>query len=283
MSNNLKNIINKSCPELTNFIDNLRKIGNCIEAIAKPYLLALQKIVETPEFKAFIESLKLTQVLYKAEDKYWIIDDIDLLKILGTANEEDYSQKITEYYSKNNYENISKLLDSWKRIECISERLPIVEDCYKVMQALDENKIINNTVIPALLAQITGITEDLHALVPKEDKEELKKELTKNDNSPTNGEVTTEYLWRLERKKEVFFCYNAIFNAVMKNTKNKDVFAQEELEKYNKYRNKILHGDIAFINYGTDENLIRTWLELNILITVYSIYKNYKHKEPDDE
>ena len=90
-------------------------------------------------------------------------------------------------------------------------------------------------------------------------------------------------MWQQERKREVFDCYNVIFNAVMKNTKNTEFFSQEDLEKYNKYRNKILHGDKQFLNYGTDENLVRSWLELNILIKVYSFYKNYETKELENE
>jgi hypothetical protein len=37
------------------------------------------------------------------------------------------------------------------------------------------------------------------------------------------------------------------------------------------------------LNYGTDENLVRSWLELNILIKVYSIYKDFNTKELENE
>lgn len=283
ISNNLKELIKEACPELVNFCDNTKIIVTAINKILTPYVEALQKIIESPEFIQFIEGLQLALVLYKAEEKYWVIDDYKLLEILKPLKEEDYSNTITNYYVKDNYRNISTLINEWGNNTNISDRMPIINSCYRAMTTTNDKPVINTVVIPALLAQITGLTEDLHELVPTSDRKQLEKELSTKGHSPSKGEITTEYLWRQERKREVFDCYTVIFEAVMKNTQKVKNFSKEDLEKYNKYRNKILHGDKQFLNYGTDENLIRCWLELNTLIKVYSIYKNYKAKEFDNE
>lgn len=281
--NLVKNNIKEYYPELYSMYNGLKVIAQAIESVVKPYVIQLQKIVETPEFKAFITKLNLIHTLYKVEDKFWIIEDGELLNILSTLKEDEYSNQITEYYSRNNYEKISDFITEWEKTNSINERLPIIIDCFEAMRTISNKKLINNIIIPTLLAQITGVTESLHSLVPKEKRDELKKELTKNGNTPSDGEITTEYLWHQEHKREVFECYKVIFEAVMKNTKKIENFTEEDLEKYNKYRNKILHGDVQFLNYGTDENLIRTWLELNIVIKVYSIYKDYKPRVFDNE
>ena len=283
LSNNLKKTIKEVSPELYQGIEIFQVMSMAMHHFAQITKKALQNLANSPEFKKFIEDCKCQIVINKAEEQYWVIDDQVLIKQLQGYSEDKYSEIITNYYTKNKYENIEKLFNNWQGIDCISERIKIFENCIKTMKVLSDKDLINTVIIPTLLAQTTGITEDLHELVPNETQKQLKNELTNNGKTPSKGEITTEYLWQQERKREVFDCYNVIFNAVMKNTKNTEFFSQEDLEKYNKYRNKILHGDKQFLNYGTDENLVRSWLELNILIKVYSFYKNYETKELENE
>ena len=283
LSQALRSAIKESNPEIIELFDKLRPVCQAIQLVAQAVCQTVKDIVETPEFQQFINGLKNVQTYYKAEDMYWVIDDEALLKILGDLPSEEYSNTITGYYTKDNYANIEKLLDKWRNITYITDRITIFEDCYKAMQVMTDKRVINNTVIPTLTAQITGLAEDLHKLVPTDKHDTIKQELTRNGKSPSEAEITVEYLWRQEQKREVFDCYNVIFKAVMKNTRKIENFTEDDLEKYNKYRNKILHGDKQFLNYGTDENLIRSWLELHTLIKVYSIYKDYKTKELDNE
>lgn len=288
MSNNLlshilKSLIKETNPEVVEFLNNFNLICQALQKLAYIANEKIRKVVETPEFQQFINGLKIMQTYYEVEDKYWVIDDKTLLKILSNIPSEEYSNQITEYYTKDNYGNIEKLLNKWRNITYIADRMIIFEDCYNAMQTITDKRMINNTVIPTLTAQISGLTEDLCALVPRTECDTLKQELTIGGKTPSKGEITVEYLWRQEQKSEVLDCYNVIFNAVMKNTKNIEHFSKEDLEKYNKYRNKILHGDKQFLNYGTDENLVRSWLELNILIKVYSIYKDFNTKELENE
>lgn len=283
LSNNIKKTIKEVSPELYQGVEALKVISKAMHHFAQITKKALQNLANSPEFKQFIEDCKTQIVINRAEERYWVIDDEFLIKQLQGYSEDNYSEIITNYYTKNKYENIEKLFNNWQGIDCISERIKIFENCIKTMKVLADKDLINTVIIPTLLAQTTGITEDLHELVPNETQKQLKNELTNNGKTPSKGDITTEYLWQQERKREVFDCYNVIFNAVMKNTKNTEFFSQEDLEKYNKYRNKILHGDKQFLNYGTDENLVRSWLELNILIKVYSFYKNYETKELENE
>lgn len=283
LSNNIKKTIKEVSPELYQGVETLKVISNVMHHFAQRTQKALQNLANSPEFKQFIEDCKTQIVINRAEERYWVIDDEFLIKQLQGYSEDKYSEIITNYYSRNNYENIEKLFNSWQDIDCISERMKIFENCIKTMKALSDKDLINTIIIPTLLAQTTGITEDLHNLTPTNARNIIKQELTKEGNTPSKGEVTTEYLWRQERNKELADCYTVIFEAVMKNTDKKAVFTEEDLKKYNKYRNKILHGDKQFLNYGTDENLVRSWLELNILIKVYSFYKNYETKELENE
>lgn len=54
--------------------------------------------------------------------------------------------------------------------------------------------------------------------------------------------------------------------------------SQEELEKYNKFRNKILHGDKNYLKYGTLKNYIQSWLELELLFYSYMAIFNTTQK-----
>ncbi len=158
------------------------------------------------------------------------------MNILRDKPSEEYSNHITEYYTKNNYANIGKLLNSWRTIEGInSERMVIFENCYKAMQTVENKRIINDIIIPTLTAQITGLSEDLHKLVPGDIHDSIKKELASNSKIPSEGEITIEYLWKQEQTREVLDCYTVISEAVMKNTRKIETFKKEDLEKYTSF------------------------------------------------
>ena len=53
----------------------------------------------------------------------------------------------------------------------------------------------------------------------------------------------------------------------------------EELEKYNKFRHKILHGDKNYLKYGTIKNYIQSWLELDLLFLIYLAVVNINKKD----
>lgn len=261
----------------------MKTLSNVLWKIVKKQVEVCRNVVNSPIFEEFIKECRYFIVTSKADEQYWIVDDDILIKQLQGQTENKYSEIITSYYTQENYINVKKLLYKWKKITCIADRMTIFEDCYNAMQTISDKRIINNTVIPTLTAQITGLTEDLHKLVPTSEYDTIKKELTRGGKTPSEGEITLEYLWRQEPLKEISDCYTVIFEAVMKNTRKIENFTKEDLEKYNKYRNKILHGDKQFLNYGTDENLVRSWLELNTLIKVYSIYRDFKTKELENE
>ncbi len=287
MQTNAKDImdmtIKEAFPELYQAVQNSRKAVEKLNEILEPYRVFANSFLDSQKIMNFAESLKNQIIVFCAEEQYWAISDITLIKHLQSVSENKYSETITNYYEQDNYAKIDELSKTWEGLDCIAKRLPIIKSCLNIMQNNSNNIDVATVVIPTLTAQITGIAEDLCGLVPEDDYKEISNDLRNGQKNPTKGEITTEYLWRLDPKKELFFCSNVIFNAVMKNTNNKDNFTEEELEKYNKYRNKILHGDIQFLNYGTNENLVRTWLELNILIRIYAIYKDYELKESINE
>lgn len=268
--NFLQTPIKEAYPEFYNFLHNLSNKSISLNKLFEPYRILFEPISNTPEFINFIKECQYLAIKTKASENFWLINDQTLLKLLNSVPESQYSTKIIEYYSTESYNNIQKLINNWQEIGCVNNRIPLLQSCLNIIKSGQKMEDITNTVIPALTAQITGITEDLYELVPEKEKLEAELKKVNKKNRPSNGQITTQYFWEQGEGQYALDCYY-IFKSVMINKGQFQHLNETDFEKYNKFRNKILHGDKNFLLYGTEENMIRSWLELNILINLYAI------------
>lgn len=276
----LQQTIKEACPEFYNFLQNLSSIGNSLNKIIEPYRLMLEQVAKTPEFKTFIEACQYLIVKSTAAENFWAINDKLLLTHLKTIPESEYATEIVKYYSTNNYDKIQNLITKWQETDIVNNRIAIFQSCLTIMRN-NQNSItdIANVVIPTLTAQLTGIVEDLYDAIP--DKNEIEKELSTGTIKQTHsrGLITAQYLWNLKQGQCAMDCYSIIFKSVMINQGQFKQLNETDFEKYNKFRNKILHGDKDFLKYGTDENIIRSWLELDVAINTYTIINKINNIE----
>lgn len=278
--NFLQQTIKETCPEFYNFLQNLSSVGNPLNKIIEPYRLMLEQIVKTPEFKTFVEECQYLIIKSTAAEKFWAVNDKLLLTQLKTIPENEYATEIIKFYSVNNYNKIQNLITNWQEKNIANNRIAIFQSCLTIMRN-NQNSIIDiaNLVIPTLTAQLTGIVEDLYDIIP--DKNKIEKELSTSTKrqTPSKGLVTTQYLWNLKQGQCAMDCYSIIFKSVMINQGQFKQLNETDFEKYNKFRNKILHGDKNFLEYGTEENIIRSWLELDIVINAYIIVSKIELSE----
>lgn len=222
-----------------------------------------------------MERSRVSSVLLK---QYWLVIDKELFEIISTASKSanfDVNECIIKYYSENKYKNIENILSYIAELNCCEHRMHIIDSCFRIMKS-SAKKHIYNIVIPVLAAQMTGlIEEDCYKAIPKTKKEEIKKILQENKKESgsnyTKIEIIDEYL-----KHSIGAGKYIEFNTVIKNKSfcnggKIEKLSDCEIEKYNKFRPKILHGDSKFLDYGTKENLIRSWLELAFIAKILEI------------
>ncbi len=250
----------------------IKKTNNSIKALVstlKPYMKGVDKYIKMHQ-NAIKEAYDFVIVQYKTKDSFWAIYDKNLIDILKNTTEDKYSDIIVNYYKENNYEKIKELFSNWQQIPSIKDRMKIISSCFNLMQTEILSEDLCNAIIPTLTAQITGIIEDTYYLIPTSKEKEIRQSLglpiQKTQPSP---KVTAEYLWQLKEGQDSLFYYSIVQQAIMLNRGKLDKLTEEDIAKYNKYRHKIMHGDKMFLNYGTEENLIRSWLELDMLIKIY--------------
>jgi len=261
----LKTILFELSPELKQVCSTIGEFGKQLKTVVK-------QIADTPEFKLFMEGLQLYIVKSKLRADYWAIDDIVLIASIKEKEAEKAEDIIIKYYTNDNCFEIKNLVSKWETYQCIEDRMPIFKSCLNLMNG-DNLEDTANATIPTLMSQLTGLKECLLETIPIEEKNGIIDDLKNNKKpgeTPGHNDLCAEYLWRNEMGESALDCYSVIFEKALINKGNFDKLSPEEISKYDKFRNKILHGDKRFLNYGTVENLIRSWLELNLLIKIYN-------------
>lgn len=131
--------------------------------------------------------------------------------------------------------------------------------------------------IPTLLAQEDGILEDMYNLIPEDTRFDIAQSDHLNSNQTKN--IITSYLWYNGYGAIAIYVLKVLVQKTFLNGKTGITkLSQEELEKYNKFRNKILHGDKNYLKYGTLKNYIQSWLELELLFYSYMAIFNTTQK-----
>lgn len=154
----------------------------------------------------------------------------------------------------------------------IQNRKEIIHSAYNTMLTTTLQDAAN-VVIPTLMAQLTGIIEqDIFNAIPEIEKENIR--IERGFGQRCIRPVIIEYLWKHNIALYAWQFSDLIANRAFLNDGQIKQLSKEELEKYDKFRPKILHGDIDFLKYGTTKNLIQSWLELYLAITILKEVKN---------
>jgi molybdopterin converting factor small subunit len=245
-----------------------------MDAVQKQIIEAIEKSELLRDFTPSLQS-QLSEIGF-------IITDNNLLSLLDAKEKSrNKNQKIIlDYYSKNNFKHLKRLFNSWKKQDFLKKRNVIFNAIFATISQLSI-KTSSIVVIPALLSQLTGIREDFLESLP----EKLKQKITNGLNEERNKKAD-EFSRNIKDNDE----RNIIKQKILSNKSFQRISDQSKLigfsklgdsalpirsviecfsAKYKKknmiYRNKILHGDLGFINYGNLLNLIRVCLYIDCL------------------
>ncbi len=223
---------------------------------------------------AWFEQLQSLMLFHsKIISNYWPISDPQLIKTLSGVPDEKVEQTVIQFYSQNSYIKIQQMVANWGKYDFLTQRMPILNSCLNILLSSSNYKDKNNVLIPTLMAQLTGLKESLFLYIPEEERKTIEKNIQeylkhKKEKVGENA-IVLQFLYE---KHILLGCDLLELNEIIFNTTfaRKDKILELNIEKYNKFRNKILHGDKKFLNYGTEVNMIRAWLEVDFLIKVHN-------------
>lgn len=240
---------------------------------------ALNEWLQSDKVKNIITGLAELQKLHTISEYGWCICDEELrdkISSEGSISEDKIDNLIVSYYAKNNYEKLKEKLEMWEKAPFLKERMPIIKSCLYATDKID-GEILFNMAIPTLLAQEDGILEDMYNLIPEDARFDIAQSDHLNSNQTKN--IITSYLWYNGYGAIAIYVLKVLVQKTFLNGKTGITkLSQEELEKYDKFRNKILHGDKNYLKYGTLKNYIQSWLELELLFYSYMAIFNTTQK-----
>jgi hypothetical protein len=224
------------------------------------------------QFREFAESLKNWDLTTKNVDrilkKYkWFISlslpasfYVKVLEIeeTGVSKRKRINALFVDYFSKENYKALEELVEGWRHHPQFKPRMKIFRNCVKTLKRakLWENPSI--VVIPTLIPQIEGITNEIVEEYNVVQDPVTKKWIDGKGNQSAKKE---------EAKRKLIASLNEY--SPLGEYLLLDVLFQEALRGKSLgipttfSRHKILHGEC--INYGRKDNTIRAFLILDFL------------------
>lgn len=235
----------------------------------------LNKIKNSQMFRDFVLAALSLKVQSEILNSCWIVLNVELFNKIIQAKQSglnNIDDIIVDFYTKDGYKELAIIIKECDSYDFIQDRIQIIHSAYNT--TLTNNlEDAANVVIPTLMAQLTGIIEqDIFNAIPEIEKEEIRMEggYDKRAIRP----LISEYLWKHGIALYAWQFSDLIAKRTFLSGGQIKKLPQEELEKYDKFRSKILHGDINYLNYGTAKNLIQTWLELYLAISILKEVKN---------
>ncbi len=218
--------------------------------------------------ESFLNSLFLAIKDFEIMEKGWYVRDRNLFEQILKEKEEQKNKVIVKYYTDNKFEKIKQLIKEWETIGGLQERISVIKSTEIFLSKDIKIRDLANVIIPVLTNQLTGMFEDLCGIA-----QDFKKKKSDKEEDMTRAEFL-KFLCRSEFARNALLIQYIIFDKVLLHGDKISRLAKEDILKYYKFRNKISHGDKNFLNYGTDENFVRAWLELDLLIVVYDEFVN---------
>jgi len=260
------------------FADKVKQLQHIIEPYSK-YNKQIEKIINGP-FHNYIKQLAERYVPYSKyihlQINHYAIVDLkfyEAFALLNSTDEVQIKAFIINFYTRNNLEELIRLFNEWKQDESIlSKRLAIFEPCKKLLTISNSIELnINDIavlVIPTLISQLEGILRDFYL--------KIFPNLSRERASPEKI-IKEDAFWNNFTFAEIDNFITSIDNLFLSSL---EISKKEEIdiEKYNLFRHKIMHGDPKFLDYGTEANLIRLVLYIDSCVkTIARIEQDYPH------
>jgi len=248
-------------------LDNINKnfsiLFNLFEEKMKPYINLIIKL------KPILSCLDLNYIIY---DKNILTELSKNNNILD--NKKELNKFIINYYIKENFKNLEDMIISWNgsNDNILTKRISILNASLEVGKTCNNKDFYFSTSIPLLLAQLTGINEDIYNKIPKDKIEEIKKCLKENlkKENDNRNKIMVEFLYRYKPDSFLIY-YGQINQKTLLNGYSIEKYEKNSHEnKFDLFRHKILHGDKKYLDYSNEKNFIICWLQLNFLINIYN-------------
>jgi len=260
---------------------HVKIVNEIITKTVLPQMAILQKWVDQNQ-KLFENYFKAYQILENSLKKYhttideankilkkykWFVSlslpdsffgAILEIESAGKNKKKRINNLFINYFSSNNFHNLGQLVESWKSHSLFKSRMRIFRACILTLQRAKKRDNPSNVIIPALIAQIDGIINDIVDSYgiqydkqsrmwidgkgnQSKKKEEAKKKLINslNECSPLGEYLLLEILFQEAHR------------------------GQELIIPTTFSRHKILHGE--YVHYGRKDNTIRAFLILDFL------------------
>lgn len=173
-------------------------------------------------------------------------------------------EMFVEYYSRNNFEELDYMADTWNRMTLINDRSKILIECISVLKdSKSEHSNIKNPyylVIPTLIAQIDGLMTDylekrnFTTKYLNSRNAEFKKHINGYIQQNHSGNTLLSDFLREESNAASKLLLDILFQTVYPDDKN-------IIGPFS--RHKIMHGQ--FLEYGNIEDTIRLFLLFDFL------------------
>jgi hypothetical protein len=220
------------------FHKNLLTFANYYEQIQKNYAITEKEAIRILRKYKWIISFSMS-------------DDFIFEVVRVTRLKGNHYSKINNlfinYFSENNYKELSKLVITWKNNPLFQRRMKIFRDCIFALKINEAEFNSSNIVLPTLISQIDGVLNDYMKKigVNKKDKDwrkNLKSQIMDNE-MPEYSDLAKDLLLEI------------LFQSSNQGKPLKTPFY------FN--RHKILHGE--FTRYGRLDNTLRAFLLLDFL------------------
>lgn len=228
-----------------NFVTDLSKHGRLLEKARASLAFAEEKREELRRLAS--EYSKEYEVTMYMAMRFWPSRESKLVRYLARQEikKNELDGAIYNYYKKNDWSELRKMVRLWKPLGLASSRRKILEDCLEAFVMLNASDInISNVVVPTLMCQFDGIIRDTEG-VSKSPK----------DNVPMMSLSPAE------------LSHNSVlFGIIFEIFKREDHFSKSKTEGTNPiniHRHKINHGDQILLDYGYPENVIRMFIYIN--------------------
>ena len=162
-----------------------------------------------------------------------------------------------DYFSRNNFENLEKLVDGWETNEIFKPKMKIFRDCVSVVRNSKGKYNPSTVVLPTLIAQIDGIRIEFM-----------------NQNGLSfwaKDKVWKKWFKAQTQNQELLDIANDIFLNILFQ-KSQPGRPLETPFTFN--RHKIMHGE--YLRYGRIDNTIRAFLILDFLAALSNRGVNFE-------
>ena len=237
---------------------------------------ALRSTFDFPQFsKAFQSITDVIPVIprqhilkLRLHSEHWLISD----DLLSRAVENDLYENtvvvgfVIDFYKMDGWQQLERLVENWQQ-DILPERLEIFRSVIEAVKIAD-NQNIHNLTVPTLIPQIDGLVRDLYAILPQDIKKRVEQEVRdslpkelQSKRTDVRNEVAVQTIaevvdfWSAEMLQET------IFSALFRNSNH-----ITSDDSYSLFRHKIMHGDREFLEYGNEENFIRSMLYAEFII-----------------